>query len=141
MENAMNCNGLMIYYATKAGLSYYKFDKVGIEDILEKHFSDDNGYDKEFRQCICERAFAYGIAGQIIDGKTFVNGVEDGKYANGHSETIFVNGYLTNLEIADISPSQKKFLIDMDLFKQLCDENEVKIDWVKDQEFNPFVFD
>lgn len=45
------------------------------------------------------------------------------------------------MEIADISPSQKKFLIDMDLFKQLCDENEVKIDLVKDQEFNPFVFD
>lgn len=67
----------------------------------------------------------------LIDGMEFLNSVLDGSIMDydGTLSEIFVDGYKSNLGLAVKGLEQGEFLVDENLFKQICEQYKVEINW------------
>lgn len=67
----------------------------------------------------------------LFDGKGFLEDVRNKCIIDydGSLEHIFVNGFESNLGLASNDFCQGKFLVMEDVFEELCEEYNIKVDW------------
>lgn len=67
----------------------------------------------------------------LMDGMEFLNAVLDGSIMDydGTLSDIFVDGYKSNLGLAAEGLEQGEFLVDENLFKQICEQYKVEVNW------------
>ena len=67
----------------------------------------------------------------LFDGKEFLEDVRNKCIIDydGSLEHIFVNGFESNLGLASNDFCQGKFLVMEDVFEELCEEYNIKVDW------------
>lgn len=79
-----------------------------------------------------QKLYTYDInEDDLIDGKEFLHDVRK-KWIidyDGSLEHIFVNGFESNLGLASNDFCQGKFLVMEDVFEELCEEYNIKVDW------------
>ena len=69
----------------------------------------------------------------LIDGKEFLENVRNRLITNDNSTLshIFVNGLESNLGLASADFCQGNFLVMEDVFEELCEEYDIKVDWAE----------
>lgn len=67
----------------------------------------------------------------LFDGKEFLETVEGGCIIDydGSIADVFVDGYVSNLGLATDNLTQGKFLVDAEVWKDICDEFKVEVNW------------
>ena len=72
----------------------------------------------------------YMIA-DLMDGIEFLEDVLDGSFMDydGTLAEIFVDGYKSNLGLAAGGIEQGKFLVDENVFRMICEEYKVEVNW------------
>lgn len=72
----------------------------------------------------------YMIA-DLMDGIEFLEDVLDGSFIDydGTLAEIFVDGYKSNLGLAAGGIEQGKFLVDENVFRMICEEYKVEVNW------------
>lgn len=67
----------------------------------------------------------------LMDGMEFLNAVLDGSIMDydGTLSDIFIDGYKSNLGLATEGLEQGEFLVDENLFKQICEQYKVEVNW------------
>lgn len=112
----MNLNGMRTYFSTTEGIQYYE---IRSEDY--KRAAKEDG----------EIFFDYSFTCLML-GEDFLKYIEEDNPSDNanNNHTIFVDGFMTNLALFDIPTNVVggKYLIDKDLFKQLCKTNEIVVD-------------
>lgn len=81
-----------------------------------------------------ELCYTYNIDEKdLIDGKEFLEDVQSKCIIDydGSLEHIFVNGFESNLGLASTDFCQGKFLVMEDVFEELCEEYDIKVDWAR----------
>lgn len=77
--------------------------------------------------CNKEEIYEY----DFIEGKEFLNSVRTGCFSDfdGFISEIIVNGYVSNLGLAEEGVMSGKFLIGGALFEELCNEFDIVVNW------------
>lgn len=67
----------------------------------------------------------------LFSGKEFLQMVEEGCIIDydGSLSDIFVDGYKSNLGLVSDDFCQGKFLVITEIFRELCDEYDVQVNW------------
>lgn len=68
----------------------------------------------------------------LTDGKTFLDDVRAGKIADDNDNLlidIIVDGYLSNLGLSESGFNQGRFLVDGNLFEDLCQSHDILVNW------------
>lgn len=68
----------------------------------------------------------------LFDGKEFLQMVEDGCLIDydGHIADVFVDGYKSNLGLATDNLSQGELLVNATVWKELCENFNIEVNWV-----------
>lgn len=116
--------GDITFIYAKNGLEYLK---QTVEEICNDGFYKD---DEDFIQFYREQYYQDWIA-EIMKGEEFLKCVEDGCFVDydGTLSKIYVDGYKSNLGLSHKGITQGKFLVDGEVFKNLCKEHHVLVDW------------
>lgn len=95
---------------------------------FDKDFATRDEDMQKFAYRMCElEANIYNM----MSGKDFLKSVQDHYFIDydGSLCNIFVDGYMTNLGLAEEGICQGKFLITGDFFKELCESHDVMVNW------------
>ena len=67
----------------------------------------------------------------LLPGMDFYYAVDHGCFIDydGTLDCIFVDGYLSNLGLSHKGIHQGEFLVTGDVFKQLCEEHRIEVNW------------
>lgn len=67
----------------------------------------------------------------LFDGKEFLEHVQDGYITDydGSIATVFVDGYISNLGLATDNLTQGKFLVSAEVWKDICNEFKIEVNW------------
>lgn len=67
----------------------------------------------------------------FMDGLEFLDAVKEGMFIDydGFISEIIVDGYVSNLGLAEAGLCSGKFLIGANLFEEICKEHEVIVNW------------
>lgn len=68
----------------------------------------------------------------ILTGERFIEDIEANAITDndGYIDHIFVDGKISNLGISHKGVQQGKFLVNGELWKELCKEYKIEVDWV-----------
>ena len=144
--NVLYTNGTITFFSTAKGIGS---DIVGRKDIDEKvnlFFSEEKGFSQKLRDNVAKGLVKYNIKGTLIDGKSFLAGIKEGKYYNnlGKINKIIVSGYVSNLGIYYKNDgkycSSDGFAVNLDVFEKLCNKYPVRVDWSEHND-NPIVME
>lgn len=117
--------GSLTFCYTKEGLKYFTKSP---EDYVPDNIS---GPEKETCvEVIKEQLFQNWVA-DIMTGEDFLESVESGCFIDydGSLSAVYVDGYESNLGLAHKGICQGKFLVDGDVFKDICENHHVLVDW------------
>ena len=117
--------GLLLFAYGKDGDLYTR--ELTIETLARSHHMTP-----EDMQTLQELCYTYNIdENDLIDGKEFLEDVRSKCIIDydGSLEYIFVNGYESNLGLASTDFCQGKFLVMEDVFEELCEEYDIKVDF------------
>ena len=81
-----------------------------------------------------QKLYTYDInEDDLIDGKEFLHDVRKKWITNrtGILEHVFVDGFESNLGIANNDFYQGDFLVTEDCFEELCKKHDIKVHWTK----------
>jgi hypothetical protein len=117
-----------LFRFTKNGLEYFKQvkDDIDLYKIAKDMLTGDSleRFDNDH--------FSFEVY-DLMDGKEFIQDVENGCFTNddGWINAIYVDGYKSNLGIAEGNLQSGELLMDGESFRDLCEDfEEVKVDWV-----------
>lgn len=105
------CKGTITFaYSKEHGLMYYTHD---YESDMEKDM------------------FGEKLIYDLISGKEFIEMIDDHFITDydGSLSEIFLDGYVSNLGIAHEDFEQGKFLMDKEMFLEVCDKFKVEVNW------------
>lgn len=85
-----------------------------------------DNYINFYKQMHCQKWIA-----DMIDGEEFLNAVESGCFIDedGTLSEIYVDGYLSNLGLCHEGINQGAFMVNGDIFREICKEHHVLVDW------------
>lgn len=119
--------GRMIFCYTNTGLKYQVINADDVpEYIKEKGQEEINEYIKFNKEMYYQEWIAH-----IMDGLEFLSDVDNGCFIDydGTLSEIYVDGYLTNLGLCHKGICQGKFLVDGEVFRDICTNHHVLVDW------------
>ena len=121
------------------GKIFFLVDIDENDNYQVKHFIMDEDYylkeicrgQKDFLESYYEMNFTYDIY-DMFDGKEFLNDVEHNCISDydGHISEIFVDGYISNLGLTHDNLTQGKFLVSSNMWEIICENYDVKVNWV-----------
>lgn len=95
---------------------------TNIDDVLDNYPDDMRD---EMRAVLTDIAIF-----NLTDGETFLHDVRIGKINNDDALIdVIVDGYLSNLGLSESGFNQGRFLVDGDLFEDLCQDYNILVNW------------
>ena len=96
----------------------------------EKRYIKDDAFCEEVVEHMYQHNFTKNIY-DLIDGKEFLEAVQQGYFIDydGTIADIFVDGYISNLGLATNNLTKGKFLVDAEVWEEICDEFNVEVNW------------
>ena len=121
--------GAILFRLGIDGIEYQIFDRDWYMEDNGRYFSDPDNC-KQIVDMIYEDKFTKNIY-DLFDGEKFLENVEDGCIIDydGSISDVFVDGYVSNLGLATDNLTQGKFLVDAEVWKDICDEFKVEVNW------------
>lgn len=121
-EDKFQAKGQIIFRYTNDGIQSKIYDR----DYYLKHH-DNNAeyvdfiYDSHFNRSTYD----------LMTGKNFYKDVDNTSLIDydGSIADVFVDGYLSNLGLAYKGMCQGDFLVDGEVWLELCDEYDIKVNW------------
>ena len=128
MKNKIITKGKMFFRLETDGLEecIYELDDL-LKDVL---CSNDEELNKQIRDDYTERYLTFD-AYDYMDGKEFLDYVRSGGITDydGTLGEIVVDGYISNLGLAEKGLMQGEFLVSGNVFEEICEDHEVKVNW------------
>lgn len=117
--------GSMIFCYTEEGIQYCI--RSIVEDI-PSHVSDEEK--ENYIQFIKEQNYQHWIA-DIMEGSEFLDIVKCGGFIDydGTLSEVYVDGYISNLGLFHEDICQGGFLVDGEIFKEICENHHVLVNW------------
>lgn len=128
MEN-FKAKGYIYFAYSPTGLMTRTLEKDNIFEERSKYHKDSPEV-LEFIKEELDEELSFDIY-DLMSGSEFVNAIEHGSIIDydGSLSDIFVDGYKTNLGIADDNFMQGEFLMSTRAFSELCNEHDIKVNW------------
>ena len=124
-----NAKGYIEFSLGIDGIEYRTYDR---DYYLrrEKGYINDDAFCKEVVDHMYRHNFTKDIY-DLMDGKKFLENVEEGYLLDydGTISAVFVDGYISNLGLATDNLTQGKFLVSAEMWKDICDEFKVEVNW------------
>ena len=116
MRDNYDAKGFMYFRAIKEGYEILTEEK---EDILKPYDGED--FMNMFTKSIYD----------LMDGVEFFKAVDSGCFINydGSIADVFVDGYISNLGLAHKGIRQGKFLVNKDVWMEICEDFKVEVNW------------
>jgi hypothetical protein len=121
-KDKFQAKGKMIFRYTNSGIQTQLYDR---DYYLKQHDNNSNYvdfiYDTHFNRTTYD----------LMTGKGFYKDVDDTSLIDydGSIADIFVDGYLSNLGLAHKGMCQGDFLVDGEVWLELCNEHTIKVNW------------
>lgn len=119
----------MIYACSVDGPIYYTESKDDIIKSIYARSDIEDDVKKIHAEDVEDELTAYIF--EIMDGLEFLNMVDSGCIMNydGFLSGIFVDNYQTNLGLCHKGFHQGDFMVDAELWKEICREHKVEVNW------------
>lgn len=121
--------GFLTFYYTPDGIKYTMVDREDTEFYISlcKIFGDDKS--------VIEESINYFFSDKVYSlmcGQDFLESVKLGCFINddGYIDSMYINGYKTNLGLICNGLSSGDFLVDEIIFNEILKNNEVIVNWV-----------
>ena len=124
-----NAKGAIVFRLGTDGIEYQIYDRYWHMKDYGRYLSNTDTC-KQIVDIIYEDKFTKNIY-DLFDGTKFLEMVEDGCLIDndGSIADVFVDGYVSNLGLATDNLTQGKFLVDAEVWKDICDEFKVEVNW------------
>ena len=121
--------GVILFKLSTDGIAYQIFNRDWYTKDRGRYYSE-SATCKKIVDMMFEDKFTKSIY-DLFDGKEFLKNVEDGCIIDydGHIADIFVDGYVSNLGLATDNLTQGQFLVDADIWIDICNEFVVEVNW------------
>lgn len=127
-DKIYKAKGYMYFCYSQSGLITQKIDLETIinNEIHEYHSKET----KEFIRETIEEKLNISIY-ELMSGEEFLEYVEGGSITDydGTLSEIFADGYITNLGLVHKGLQQGNFLVDAEIFEQLCNYYNIEVNW------------
>ncbi len=124
-----NAKGYIEFSLGVDGIEYRTYDR-------DYYLKREKGYirDDAFCEEVVEHMYRHNFTKNIydlIDGKKFLENVQEGYFIDydGTIADVFVDGYVSNLGLATNNLTKGKFLLSAEMWKDVCDEFKVEVNW------------
>lgn len=121
--------GYVEFSLGKDGVEYRIYDR---DYYLkrEKGYIDDDAWCQEMVEHMYRHNFTKDIY-DLIGGKEFLEAVQGSFFTDydGTISDIFVDGYISNLGLTTNNLTKGKFLLSTEMWKEICDEFKVEVNW------------
>ena len=129
MDKKYKSNGEMLFRLSTDGIQTQVFDKkYYIDHYLQ--FTSNTEMCSEMVAGLYNSTFSHPIY-DLIDGKKFINDVKSGCIMDydGSIAQVFVDGYTANLGLATDNLTSGGFLVDEEVWLEICDNYKVEVNW------------
>ena len=108
------------------GFMYFRATKEGYEILTEEKETVLKPYDGEDFMNTFTKNIYY-----IMDGVEFLKAVDSGCFIDydGSIANVFVDGYISNLGLAHKGICQGKFLVNKEIWMDICEDFKVEVNW------------
>lgn len=114
------------------GLEFTQQTREDAVNAVNEWYTNDEGYNEDFRTKFISNIFDIGGQYVIIDGNEFCEGVSSNKFTDqkGKLIAVIIDGYITNIGIFDNALHQGAFSVSLSVFKKMCSgSKDVKVIW------------
>lgn len=128
MENKVVAKGKMFF---RLGMDGYEACTYELDDLIKDALWDNNEeLNKKIRDDYTKRYLTFDTY-DYMDGKEFLDYVRSGSIIDydGSLGEVVVDGYISNLGLAEKGLMQGEFLVSGDVFEEICEDHEVKVNW------------
>lgn len=129
MDKKYKSKGQMLFRLSTDGIQTQVFDKkYYIDEYLQ--FTSNTEMCSEMVAGLYNSTFTYPIYA-LFDGKEFLDDVKSGCIMDydGSIAQVFVDGYTANLGLATDNLTSGGFLVDEEVWLEICDNYKVEVNW------------
>ena len=129
-EQKYKSKGRILFRLTKDSIETQTYDR----EYYINYWKDLHS-DKDFVNSIVDDKFKTEYTHDIyhlIPGEEFLDAINSGAFTDydGHIKDVFVDGYISNLGLATNNVTGGMFLVDKDVWIEICKIYKVEVNWV-----------